>query len=272
MPHAVDPDLRIDVLAGLATMAFLGNQFDVAQQFAEEAVTLARSNDRPGKLGFTVTVLGRIFSEQGDYDHAETLIQESLQLARQVPHLYNSGHPLMELGEVAMGRGDWAAAQAHLAQAIPCLVSDYKSDKSIGGTVLLAIAYTNLAEVALAYDNPSQARHELSQALPQARWHMRLLRVLLITLAGLLLHKLPTTQTQQVAAAAQLLGAVAGLTERSGGSYSPLFQALLAQRSDQAQQFLTQLEWQAAWQVGHTWTLAQAAAEAERWLALDFEG
>lgn len=46
---------------------------------------------------------------------------------------------------------------------------------------------------------------------------------------------------------------------------------LIAQRRESAQRLLTQHEWQTAWQVGHTWTLAQAVAEAEKWLTLDGE-
>ncbi len=268
IPAAVDPNLRIDVLQRVSTLAWQGHQFAIAMQFAEEAATLARRNDLPAKLASTLIVLGRIWIEQGDYSHAEIALQESIQLARQAPHLFNPGCPLTQLSEVALARGDWAAAQAHLAQAIPCLVSTHES---LLVDVHVAMAHTHLAEVALAYGHPNQARHELRQALPQARLHIRRLRCLLVTLVGILLRPLPTTQTQDVTAAASLLGTVAGLGERSGDPLSPLFQALLAQRAERVKQRLPQSEWQAAWQVGHTWTQAQAVAEAERWLALDFE-
>jgi hypothetical protein len=45
---------------------------------------------------------------------------------------------------------------------------------------------------------------------------------------------------------------------------------LNVQRAKRPEQFLTQIEWQSAWQVGYAWTQAQAIAEAERWLASDF--
>jgi len=80
---------------------------------------------------------------------------------------------------------------------------------------------------------------------------------------------LPTPSAEGSQTAATLLGAVASLGIHTGDSLSPLFQMLIAQRSEHAQQLLTQSAWQAAWQVGHAWTLAQAIAEAEKWLALD---
>jgi len=67
-----------------------------------------------------------------------------------------------------------------------------------------------------------------------------------------------------------LLGAVAGLGERSGDPLSPLYQRLLAQRSAQAQQLLAEPAWQSAWRVGYAWTQPQAITAVERWLALDF--
>jgi hypothetical protein len=54
-------------LERVSTLAWQGHQFDVALHFAEEAATLARRHDRPGKLALTLNLLGRILIEQGDY-------------------------------------------------------------------------------------------------------------------------------------------------------------------------------------------------------------
>ena len=265
MSAGEDVDLRIDALERVSTLAWQGHQLAVALQFAGEAATLARSHDRPGKLALTLNLLGRILIEQGDYAQAEVALQESTQLARQNTHLFNPGCPLTLLGEIALVREDWATAQRHLAQAIPFLA---KESASLYVAVHVAMAYTNSAELALANGNANQARHELRLALPQARLYIRRLRCLLVTLAGLLLE---TTQAQEGTAAAQLLGAVAGLGERSGDPLSPLYQTHIAQRSAYAQRLLPTSQWQAAWQVGRTWTAAQAVTVAEKWLVLDRE-
>lgn len=265
LPVAVAVDLRIDALERVATLAWQAHQFDVALQFSEEATALARNYNRPGQLALTLNLLGRILIEQRDYAHAEAALQESAQLARQATHLFNPGCPLAMLGEIALVREDWAAAQTHLAQAIPFLA---KEPESFYVAVFVAMAYTNSAELALANGNANQARHELRLALPPARLYIRRFRCLLVTLVGLLLA---TTQAQEIGAAAQLLGAVAGLGERSGDPLSPLYQTHIAQRSESAQRLLTPNQWHAAWQSGRTWTAAQAVAAAEMWLALDGE-
>jgi hypothetical protein len=171
------------------------------------------------------------------------------------------------LGDVALARGDWDAAQTHLAQAVTYLASE----QDLYVSAFIAMAHTDLAEIALAHDAPEQACRELRQALPQARLAVRRFRCVLVTLAGLLLTTVHTTPTEDAQAAAVFLGAEAALGKQTDAPSLLRYQALIAQHTAQAQQLLTQREWQAAWQVGHTWTLAQAAAEAEKWLGMSSE-
>ncbi len=79
-----------------------------------------------------------------------------------------------------------------------------------------------------------------------------------------------TAVEENAKAAAAFLGAEAAMGEYTGAPSFLLYQALIAQRSASAQQTLTPAEWQARWQIGYNWTLAQAGAEAEKWLARDF--
>jgi tetratricopeptide (TPR) repeat protein len=264
----VDGRLRVDALERVSTLAWLGHQFDVALDYAEQAIALARSRGRHEDLAFVLNLLGRIFIEQGDYARAEVALQESLQHARQAPHLFNPGCPLTQLGDLALARGDWEAAQTHLTQAVTLLAGEGEGGQG-GIHIHLGVAHTALAEVALVQNQYAQARHELWQVLPYAHLRMRRLRAMLVTLAGLLLATLHTTQAEDARAAAAFLGAVAGMGERTGDSLPPWQQALAAQRSASAQRLLAQHEWQAAWQVGYTWTPAQAVAEAEKWLEME---
>ncbi len=257
--ESVDTPLRMDVLERVSTLAWQAHQFDLALHYVEQITTLAHSHGRPEELAIVFNTLGRIYIEQGDYVRAKVALQESMQFAREVPHLFNPGCPLAQLGELALTRGDRETAQTLLARAVTQLAGD---EKGLFVPIHVAIAHTNLAEVALAHGNPVQARHELRQGLPYALSYMRRLHCLFVTLAGLLL-------AEDAQVSARLLGAVAGGCERTGASLSPMHQALIAQRGDYAQGLLTQSEWQAAWQVGHSWTLAQAVQEAEKWLAMD---
>jgi len=267
MPEKGNGRLRIDTLESVSSLAWQHHQLDTAWEFAEQAITLARRRGHPEELALVLNLLGRIFIEQGDYARAETVLEESALFAAQVPHLFNPGCPLAQLGEVALARADWVAAQTHLAQAVTYLANG----QSLPFRAFIAIAHTILAEVALAFSKPNQARHELQQALPAAHLSLRRMRCLLVTLAGLLLTTVHTTPAKDAQAAAALLGAEAGLGEQMDAPSLLLYQALIAERSASVQRLLTQPEWQRAWEIGRTWTSAQAAAAAEKWLVLDCE-
>ncbi|MEZ4674865.1 MAG: hypothetical protein R2932_11555 [Caldilineaceae bacterium] len=105
---------------------------------------------------------------------------------------------------------------------------------------------------------------------PQAS-RFRRMRCLLVTLVGLLLTTLDTTTAEDAQAAVAFLGAEAGLGEQTDAPSLLLYQPLIAQRSARTQQLLTQPEWQRTWEIGHTWTLAQAVAAAEKWLGMSNE-
>ena len=269
LADAFPVDLRIDVLERVGTLVWQARQLDTALQYAEEAAALARGHHHPGKLALVLNLRGRILIEQSEYDQAESALRESTLLALGAPHLFNPGCPLTLLGEVALTRGDWEAARTHMAQALPFLGGEQVSPY-VG--VFVAMGHTTMAEVALAYGNPLEARDELLQALPQARLYIRRFRCLLVTLAGLLLYTRATPAAKHLAAAAALLGAVTRLGEHSGDALSPFYQAQIVRRSAQTQQLLAQDAWEAAWLSGRTWTRPQAVAAAENWLESDFEG
>ncbi len=262
----MDTPLRFDLLERMATLAFQVHEFDVATEFAGQLQSLALAHNDPLERARVLNLQGRILIEQGELDRAETTLEDNEQLARQIPHLFNPGCPLAQLGEIALarGEGEMAARQFHAALT---LLSSAEGDLYTG--IFVAMAHTGLAELALVDSNPAQARHELRQVLPYARLYLRRLHCLLVALAGLLLTPLPTTPTETAQSAATLLGVIAGLGERTGDTLSLFHQHLIAARTATAQQLLTEYEWQAAWQQGHAWTPAQAVAQAERWLAAE---
>lgn len=267
MPTARDTRLRLATLERISILAWQAHQFDTALTFAEQAQGLAQEMGQPEVLVRTLNLTGRIFLEQGDYDHADVVLRECLQLSGPIAEHFNPGCPLALLGEVALVRGDRQRAAAYLQQALIALA---KTEKTLYVGLFVATAHTDLAELALLNDQPMVARYELRRALPYARLTMRRLRCLLVALVGLLLTPLPITPTAHHQAASTLFGAIAGLGERTGDTLSPFHQRLIAERSASAQPLLSPHEWQATWQRGHAWTPAQAADAAERWLTLNF--
>ncbi len=259
--------LRFDLLERMSTLAWQVHQFDVALEFAEQAVTLAHRHGDPVEQARTLNLLGRIWLEQGAYERAAALFVENVQLARPLLHLFNPGCPLAQLGEIALARGEWATAQAQLQEALTLLT---RGEGNLYTGIFVAMAHTDLAELALIQHDAAQARHELQQVLPYARRYLRRLHCLLVTLAGLLLTPLPAPARSTPQAAATVLGAIAGLGERTGDTLSPFHQRLIAERTAYAQPLLPQHDWQVAWQHGHAWTPAQAVAAVERWLSSDF--
>lgn len=267
MPTARDTRLRLAALERISILAWQAHQFDAALTFAEQAQALAQEMGQPEALVRTLNLIGRIFLEQGDYDRADAVLQECLQRSRPIAAHFNPGCPLALLGEVALACGEWQRAAAYLTEALTALA---EAEKTVYVGLFVATAHTDLAELALRQDQISGARHELQQALPYARLTMRRLRCLLVALVGLLLIPLPTMSTENAQTAATLVGAIAGLGERSGDTLSPFHQRLIAERGASAQQLISPQAFQGALQQGHAWTPAQAADAAERWLALDF--
>lgn len=266
MPTARDTRLRLAALERIAILAWQAHQFDTALAFAAQAKALAQEMGQPEVLVRVLNLIGRIFLEQGDYSRAEAVLQECLRRSGAIAERFSPGCPLALLGEVALARGEWQRADPQLRQALALLAA---AEKTLYVGLFVATAHTDLAELALQHVQPIAARHELCQALPYARLTMRRLRCLLVALTGFLLVALPTTPTTNTQAAATILGAIAGLGERTGDTLSPFHQRLVAERTAYVQRLLSPDEWQAAWQQGHTWTPAQAVDAAERWLASD---
>lgn len=264
----VDTPLRFDLVERMSTLAWQVHQFDVATEFADKLHVLARKHGDPLEVARVLNLWGRILIEQGELDRAQATLQENERIARQIPHLFNPGCPLAQLGEIALVSGQWQRAEQQLQAALTLLL---RTEGNLYTDIFIAMVHTDLAELALVRADPSLAFHELQQVLPYARLYLRRLHCLLVTLIGFLLMPLPTPSTANVQAAATLLGAIAGLSERTGDTLSPFHQQLIDKRSAIAQQWLTRHEWQAAWQVGHAWTPAQAANATDEWLAFSEE-
>lgn len=268
MPSAQDMHLRLAALERISALAWQGHQFDAALVFAEQAKALALAHGQPEVVVRTLTLIGRILLEQGDYGRADVVLQECVQLSRPIAEYFNPGCPLALLGEVALARGEWQSAAAYLTEALTALDA---AEKTVYVGLFVATAHTDLAELALVADQIEAAQHELHQALPYARLTVRRLRCLLVALTGFLLPSLPASSDPHVQATATLFGAIVGLGERTGDTLSPFHQRLIVVRTAHAQRLLPPHDWQAAWQQGHAWTPTQAVTAAERWLASSAE-
>jgi tetratricopeptide (TPR) repeat protein len=113
--------------------------------------------DDTRSIGFELSGLGEVALRQGEYERATGLLEESLELRRQLGNKWGVGVSLGTLGWVAICEGDWDRALARLGESLE--VRQEIGDK--GGS---AWCIERLAEVALAQGNPEKAVRLLSAA------------------------------------------------------------------------------------------------------------
>jgi tetratricopeptide (TPR) repeat protein len=101
--------------------------------------------------------LGEVALRQGDYARATRLLEESLELRRQLGNKWGVGVSLGTLGWVAIGEGDWNRAIARLGESL-------EVRQEIGDKGGIAWCLERLAEVALAQGKPEKAVRLLSTA------------------------------------------------------------------------------------------------------------
>jgi ATP/maltotriose-dependent transcriptional regulator MalT len=130
--------------------------------------------------------------------------------------------------------------------------------------IFVAMAATDLAEIALAEGDFDTALHWLEQSFPYASQHPRRFVVLLSALAGYLVlsHK------GNIQKAAQFFGAIESLSERSGVILGGFYQDLNHKRMELARKELSAKEWQREFETGRGLERSEAVQQAKDLLAL----
>jgi len=257
LPDDSPPAVRANRLANAADLAWQQHDFDTSLAFSNQAVELGRSANLLGSLAWFVNRLGRIHMEQGSYAEARQALNECLALAQANPADINPGIPLAQLGEVAWFEGRLDEGAEILADAMNRL--------SASEPIFRAMAVTDLAEVALARQDEHGARHWLAQTPPLGALPVRRTVVHLAAVAGWL-AQLPGGGEDHRRAAARLIGAVEGLTERSGVMLGGFYRNLLAGRLNALRRGLPAGVLEAELAAGRRLDQDSALAEAAGWL------
>lgn len=238
MPGPSDPELRIAV----------------ARQTASE---FARAHGRVVDIPTQLNQLGRVMIEQGLYAEAHAALEECLQLLRDSPSAPEAAIARVQLGEIALFEGRSADARAILEGGIDSL--------SKGEYIFLAMAYSDLAEIAMLAGDYAGARERLLQVLPYARLHIRR-AVYTLSGAGGWLALNPQGKTGQRIEAARLFGAVQNLTDRSSIVLVPYYRRLNEDRILLLSRILRPQSWRRAFDEGRAWSLEQAIQHAREYL------
>ena len=193
-------------------------------------------------------LLGRIYIEQGNFAEARVALEECLALVYNKPEHLNPGSPLAQLGEVYLFEDKVGEARSVLEKALTHLEK--------GDAIFLAMAMTDLAEVALAEGDLKSAKAWLKEAYPHASQHVRRFIVFLCALAGYLV--LSSKDKSNLRCAAHLYGAIEKMSRLAGIGLNAFYQDINQKRMQRAQKNLSATEWQGAYETGSVWERGEA--------------
>jgi predicted ATPase/DNA-binding XRE family transcriptional regulator len=249
------PGAANDLLAravGLVAVGRLTRERDdltLARAYGEQGLALMRGiGDRSG-LCFALETLGWTVAFQGDWESADVLLEEGLQLGRQLSDL-EVGMALGRLGSVRALQGKDAQARMMLEESVATL-------QTLSADMYSAEYLCGLADIALRQHRNDDARRQALEALDLAHglvyawaWETRAIDIL-VRLAS---------AEHQLERAVRLAGAVStmhpGLGRLLNRMASPGAVAL-------AERELGPQKAAAAWAEGRAMTREQAVAEAQ---------
>ena len=108
---------RIIALNNQACFAQRVGDLEAAIEAGEAGLALARRAGVFSEQVILASTLADIYNYTGDWDMAERVLEEGLQLLAQRPHPYHEVALHLVAGDTAYGRGDWERAIAHWAEA-----------------------------------------------------------------------------------------------------------------------------------------------------------
>ena len=241
LPSKIDPPTRANFMQTASDLAWQQHDFEKALIYSEEAVELGSVHGLKKEYPWYLNRLGRIYIEQGKFTEARELLNKAIELAYEYPSILNPGSPLAQLGEVALFEGELDEATSLLEKALTYLAEDED--------IFLAIAKTDLAEVALAQGDYPKARFWLDQAFAPASQQIRRSLAFLSALAGYLVLSSNGDKNKAV----QFYGAIESWSERSGVILNAFYQNLNQKRIELARKELSVEEWNDAYQLGFQW-------------------
>ena len=152
--------VRAWALSHLARVLFSRSDFPAMRPYAEEALSIWRGLGQDGRAGLaeTLSTLGDLAIEEGDYALAPVLLQEALAIYRELDDVRGIGVTLMLFGWAAMRTGDYTQAATHLAEFLALA-------KQAGDSVYIAFALSGLGEVAVRQGHYEQAVALLEESL-----------------------------------------------------------------------------------------------------------
>ncbi len=244
--------VRAQALLGAGMLAHYAADDARAVPWLEESLGLYRTAaDRWGQA-FTLTILGIVAEDAGDYDRAAARFADGLVHARAADAPVETGLLLFHLGIVAWGQGDRERAGGLLNEALA--VQRAAGDLAYGAAESLAFLGLFACEQGDLARSVELQRESLSLHL-----EMDSKEVLAVNLANVAML---AVAAQRPATAARLFGAAVAQRESIGNPFKLPERAVYDRAIDAARTALPDDDFAGAWDVGRARSLAEAAADA----------
>jgi tetratricopeptide (TPR) repeat protein len=156
----------------LAAYALLRGRMEEAEEYASEALVVARHIGDRYDAAMALVLQGHIAYEKAELALARERYRESLVLFREAHIEWAVGRLYSHLGETAMATGDLAAARAWHQRALANyrqIGADWRVELTvIGGCWGVPVSLQQLGDIALAEGNVDEAIEHYRQALQRA--------------------------------------------------------------------------------------------------------
>jgi tetratricopeptide (TPR) repeat protein len=163
-------------LRELSWVTFRRGDFEEAEKYAEESLTLCREFGDRQEIASTLNILGIVTIVRGMYEEAEQYFGESLRLCKEIGDRRMETRCLNNLGEIARKQGKYEEAARYYEKSLPIA-------REIGYQRGIAIRLSNLGCVYAELDEEDTAWRYLREAL-NASLSIRTLPLTLGTLIG----------------------------------------------------------------------------------------
>ena len=152
--------VRANALHGAGVLAWHQGDYPGARALLQESLELKRELGDRRGIASSLSTLGSVARYQGDYQAARALLEESLAIRREQNDQWGIAASLTNLGVVATDQGDYRAARALHQESLAHF-------RGLGERRGIAASLTNLADVTyLERDYPiARALHEESAAI-----------------------------------------------------------------------------------------------------------
>ncbi len=187
----------------LGILAMVRGKFDKANNYLNEALSIARDLDSAMFVGTTLAALGQVACEQGLYHQAKMLLDEALTAGRNANYPEATAQALCNLGQWAIYTNDFPAAAAYLQEA---RALTQQSDIAwMESSVLI-----NLGELHLKKGDAASAQEAFASALAITE-ALNVLEQKGIALYGLARSAFPSNNNQSLQLARESLAILEGM-------------------------------------------------------------